>query len=104
MTTSSLICLNASGWFTAKSSSCDSYPTIIGLEPTPKVRNWLNESSEEVSIQPDLAKMEAMVLPARATESTMAGCPPLSTVARSAAFSLPEFDFTGSVESMRNCP
>ncbi|RHA96491.1 hypothetical protein DW908_08580 [Bifidobacterium longum] len=23
-TTSSLICLNASGWFTAKSSSCDS--------------------------------------------------------------------------------
>ena len=29
---------------------------------------------------------------------------PLSTVARSAAFSLPEFDFTGSVESMRNCP
>ena len=61
----------------------------------------MNESSEEVSIQPDLAKMEAMVLPSRATESTMTGCPPLSTVARSAAYSLPEFDFTGSVGDHR---
>lgn len=68
------------------------------------MRNWLKESSELVSIQPLFWKMARILSASRATLSAVAGCPPLSTVATSAAHSLPELDLAESMLSMRNWP